>query len=160
MARTFLFNSAWKEPGLYEWLTWACCWETAPGPARAGTHQSSPCGGRPGLAGTHQNCPWGGRRPARPGRQGQQLRPPAPRCCLPPSPSPLLPENVKGYMDSVTRWIFFEGPKTRKSVFLMSAYGFHNFQLSFCEGNSKWSFCWLLLNHLLIVKFLLVTFFR
>ncbi len=42
----------------------------------------------------------------------------------------------------------------------MSTYGFHNFQLSFCEGNPKWSFCLLLWNHLLIVKFLPVTFFR
>jgi hypothetical protein len=55
---------------------------------------------------------------------------------------------------------FFEGPKIRNSNFWMIAHGFHNFQLSFCEGNPKWSFCLLLWNHLLIVKFLPVTLFR
>ncbi len=32
---------------------------------------------------------------------------------------------------------FFVGPKIRNSNILMRAYGFHNFQLSFCEGNPK-----------------------
>ncbi len=34
------------------------------------------------------------------------------------------------------------------------------FSCLFCEGNPKWSFCLLLWNHLLIVKFLPVTLFR
>ncbi len=36
--------------------------------------------------------------------------------------------------------IFFEGLKNRKSTFSMIAYGFHNFKLSFCEGNPKLKF--------------------
>jgi hypothetical protein len=33
--------------------------------------------------------------------------------------------------------IFFEGPKTQNSTFLMRADGFHNFLLYFCEENAN-----------------------
>ncbi len=44
---------------------------------------------------------------------------------------------LKGQSHEVN--ISFEGPKIRNSTFWMSAYGFHNFQLSFCEGIPKYS---------------------
>ncbi len=50
--------------------------------------------------------------------------------------------------------IFLKFPIIRNSTFWMSAQGFPYFQLSFCEGSTKWNFCLLLWNHLLIEKLL------
>ncbi len=42
---------------------------------------------------------------------------------------------LQGYCHEMN--IFSQGPKIRNSTFWMIAYGFYNFQLSFCKGNSK-----------------------
>ncbi len=42
----------------------------------------------------------------------------------------------------------------------MSTNGFHNFQLSFCEGNPKWSFCLLLWNHMDWRKYFVVLLMK